>query len=91
MSKIYCNCLMNLNQICDKVETVGEEVKGEELVTIALNGFSSSWQPFVPGVCAYEKLPTYEKLWKTLSRRRGDYRLLQVLWRKRKIFLSLSR
>jgi hypothetical protein len=37
------------------------EVKGEEIVPIALNGFSS-WQPFVCRVCAWKKLPTFEKL-----------------------------
>jgi hypothetical protein len=35
----------------------------KELVPIALNGFASSWKPFVQGVCAHENLPTFDKLW----------------------------
>lgn len=31
----------------DQPGTVGEEVKSEELIYIALNGLSSSWQPFL--------------------------------------------
>lgn len=31
----------------DQPATVGEEVKSEELISIALNGLSSSWQPFL--------------------------------------------
>jgi hypothetical protein len=42
---------------------IGVKVEDEELVPIALNGFSASWKPFVQGICACEKLPTFEKLW----------------------------
>jgi hypothetical protein len=54
MSKIdtIANYLMKITKLRDQLATVGEEVKSEELVPIALNGFSSSWQPFVKGVCA---------------------------------------
>jgi hypothetical protein len=55
--------LMKITELHDQLAAIGEEVKSEELVPIALNGFSSSWQPFVQGVCAQEKLPTFEKLW----------------------------
>jgi hypothetical protein len=44
--------LMKITKLHDQLAAVGEEVKSEELVPIALNGFSSSWQPFVWGVCA---------------------------------------
>ena len=54
--------LMKIIELRDQFASIGEEVEGEEIVPIALNGFSS-WQPFVRGVCACKKLPTFEKLW----------------------------
>lgn len=39
------------------------KVEDKEFVPIALNEFSSSWDPFVCGVKASEKLPSFEKLW----------------------------
>jgi hypothetical protein len=30
---------------------------------VALNGFSGSWEPFVHGICAREKLPPFDTLW----------------------------
>jgi hypothetical protein len=53
-----------------KLAAVGEEVKGEELVPIALNGFSSSWQPFVHGVCARKSFPLLRGYGMTSSKRR---------------------
>ena len=35
------------------------KVEDEELVPIAINGIHSSWDMFVWGVCAREKLPTF--------------------------------
>jgi hypothetical protein len=54
---------MKIIELCDRLVVFEEEVKGEELVSIALNGFSSSWKHFFHGVCARENLPTFEKLW----------------------------
>jgi hypothetical protein len=34
-----------------------------ELVTTTLNGFPSSWDPFVQGICTRSKLPKFDKLW----------------------------
>jgi hypothetical protein len=34
-----------------------------ELVNVALNGFTKSWEPFVKGICTWEKLPNWERLW----------------------------
>jgi hypothetical protein len=39
------------------------KVEVKELVPIALNGLHSSWDMFVQGVCAWERLPTFQKLW----------------------------
>lgn len=56
MSKIdtITASLMEINEIRDQLASAVEEVKGDEVVPIALNMFSSSWQPFVHGVCAQE-------------------------------------
>jgi hypothetical protein len=55
--------LMRITQIRDQLAAVGEKVTDAELVNTTLNGFSKSWEPFVKGICAREKLPSFEKLW----------------------------
>jgi hypothetical protein len=42
---------------------MGEKTKDYELVCVALNGFSKSWNIFVHGVVAREKLPEWQCLW----------------------------
>jgi hypothetical protein len=56
MSKtnVVAASLMKIIEFHDQLAVIGEEVKGEELVPIALNGFTSSWQPFDHGVIKYE-------------------------------------
>jgi len=39
------------------------KIEDEELVPIALNGFSRPWKAFVQGVRARNHMPTFEKLW----------------------------
>jgi hypothetical protein len=55
--------LMKITKLHNQLAAVGEEVNSEELVPIALNGFSSSWQPFVHRVYARKKFPTFKKIW----------------------------
>jgi hypothetical protein len=55
--------LMKITQIRDQLAAVGEKVDDAELVNTTLNGFSKPWEPFVKGICAREKLPTFERLW----------------------------
>jgi len=47
----------------DQLKAIGDIVTDDELVTIALNGFSSSWDPFVQGICSKDVLPKFEQLW----------------------------
>lgn len=54
---------MKVRQIHDQLIVVGEKVAYAELVNMALNGFPTSSEPFVQGVCARENLPTFERLW----------------------------
>jgi hypothetical protein len=56
-SNTITSYLMKITQICDQLVAVGEKVVDEELVNMALNGFLTSWEPFVKGICARENLP----------------------------------
>jgi hypothetical protein len=61
---------MKITELCDQLAAIGEEIKGEELVPIALNGFSSSWQPFVCGVYASKSFPLLRGYGMTSSKKR---------------------
>jgi hypothetical protein len=62
------NYLMKITQIRDQLAAVPEVIDAK-LVNTALNGFSKSWEPFVTGICAREKLPYFENLWDGFSSR----------------------
>ena len=49
--------LTRLTQIRDELGARGSKIVDEELVQIALNGFSNPWDTFVKGVAPREKLP----------------------------------
>lgn len=53
--------LTKITQVRDELAVVGETVKDEELVRIALNGFSKPWDAFVHGIVARENLPGWER------------------------------
>jgi hypothetical protein len=55
--------LIKSMQIRDQLAIVGKTVAYAELVNMALNGFPTSWEPFVKGICACEHLPNFERLW----------------------------
>jgi hypothetical protein len=55
--------LMRITQIRDQLAAIGETVLEEELVNIALNGFTKSWEPFIMGIYARELLLKWERLW----------------------------
>ena len=52
-----------LIQIRNELVDIGSKTDDEELVRIALNGFSKPWDTFVKGVVAREKLPDCQRLW----------------------------
>jgi hypothetical protein len=62
-SDIVSTYFVNISQIKDKLETIGDSVEDAMLVTTTLNGFPSSWDAFVQGICARRKLPKFDKLW----------------------------
>jgi hypothetical protein len=55
--------LTRLTQIRDEITAVGEKKEDVELVRVALNGFSKSWDVFVRGVVARVKLSEWQCLW----------------------------
>jgi hypothetical protein len=48
---------MRITKIRDQLAVIGEAVDDTELVNVG------SWEPFVQGICAQDKLPPFEKLW----------------------------
>jgi hypothetical protein len=62
-SDTVASYLMRITRIRDQLVAIGEAVDDTELVNMALNGFPESWEPFVQGICAQEKLPPFDKLW----------------------------
>ena len=49
--------------IRDELSAIGEVASEEELVRVALNGFSEKWDTFVKGVVFREHLPKWDCLW----------------------------
>jgi hypothetical protein len=66
-SETVSNYFMRISQIKDQLAAIGDAVEDVELVTTTLNGFPSSWDPFVQGICARSKLPKFDKLWSDCS------------------------
>jgi hypothetical protein len=62
-SETVSNYFMRILQIKDQLAAIGDSVDDAELVTTTLNGFPSSWDPFVQGICARSKFPKFDKLW----------------------------
>jgi hypothetical protein len=54
---------MKISQIKDQLIAINEQIDDSELTTLTLNGFPTSWRPFVQGICARNKLPKFDKLW----------------------------
>ena len=55
--------LTRVLQVRDELVVVGETVDNAELIQVALNGFSKSWETFVSGIVVRENMPSWERLW----------------------------
>jgi hypothetical protein len=53
-----------VNQIKEQIEAIGDTMNGEEMVMTTLNGFPSSWDAFLQGICSRRKLSKFSRLWK---------------------------
>ena len=54
--------LTRISQVRDELVAVGEMVDSAELIWVALNGFSKSWESFVRGIVVWENMPSWERL-----------------------------
>jgi hypothetical protein len=61
-SDTVANYLMRITQILDQLVTISETMDDIKLVNVALSGLHESWEPFVQGICAQVKLPTFDRL-----------------------------
>ena len=62
---------MRVSQLRDQLLAIGESVDDGELVSIALNDLPTSWEPFIQGVCAQAKLPSFDRLWTNCVQEEG--------------------
>jgi hypothetical protein len=62
-SKTVANYFKRISQIKDQLAAIGDLVEDVELVlvTTTLNGFPSSWDPFVQGIFTRSKLPKFKQ------------------------------
>jgi len=64
---------MRVFEIRDQLTIISDVVDDAELVTTTFNGFPSSWDRFVQGICARRKLPKFDKLWGDCTQEEEDY------------------
>jgi hypothetical protein len=62
-SEIVSNYFMRISQIKDQLVAFEDSIDNAELMTTTLNGFPSSWDPFVQEIFTRSKLPKFDKLW----------------------------
>ena len=55
--------LTRVSQVKDELVAVGEVVPEEQLVWIALDGFTEKWDGFIHGLVAREQFPGWTRMW----------------------------
>jgi hypothetical protein len=80
--------LTRITQIRYELIAVGATIDESELVRIALDGFTKSWDAFIRGVVSREKFPDWQQLWDDFGRKRSylvnhDLHLHHILWMKK--------
>jgi hypothetical protein len=55
--------LARFTQIRDELGAVGEVIQPNSLVRQALHSFTKPWGPFIQGIVARERLPTWDRMW----------------------------
>ncbi len=61
-SESVATLFMRVSQIRDQLKAIGEKIDYEELVSIILNAFSDSWEPFVQGMFARPEMSSFDQL-----------------------------
>ena len=56
-----------VSQIKEQLEAVDEEVENVDIVMTTLNGLPRSWDSFIQGICARNKLVKFSRLWEEFS------------------------
>ena len=56
-----------VSQIKEQLEVVDEEVENAEIVLTTLNGLPISWDSFIQGISARNKLVKFNRLWEEFS------------------------
>ena len=56
-----------VSQIKEQLEAVDEEVENVEIVMTTLNGLPRSWDSFIQGIYARNKLVKFNRLWEEFS------------------------
>lgn len=54
---------MRVSQLRNELLSIGDTIDDGDLVSVTLNGFPTSWEPFLQGVCARAQLPSFDQLW----------------------------
>jgi hypothetical protein len=54
---------MNLSEIKEKLETIGEIMFDRELLLTTLQNLPKSWEPFIQSISGREALPNFDHLW----------------------------
>jgi hypothetical protein len=54
---------MNLSEIKEQLETIGEIVSDREIVLTTLHNLPKSREPFIQSIIGRESLPTFDRLW----------------------------
>ena len=55
--------LTRVSQVREELAAVEETVDSAELIRVASNSFSKSWETFIRGIVARENMPSWERLW----------------------------
>jgi hypothetical protein len=59
----FTSYFMRITQTRDQLVANGEKVDEAQLVNVALNEFTKSWEPFFKGIFARKKLPDWWRVW----------------------------
>ena len=62
-SNTIATYFMNITHRRAKLITIGEKLDDIDLISLALNGIPTSWEPFIQGVCSRDALRSLDRLW----------------------------
>ena len=67
MHKLSSITSQRFSQIKEQLEAVDEEVENADILLTTLNGLPRSWDAFIQGICARNKLVKVSTLWEEFS------------------------